>query len=150
MIVIQACNLQKIHFPGLNQSATINVKTKEFSAYTGTNDFIVMKHTGGNDYSEISSDAISKEGIGANNLYHALLLPQTATDTKNVVVRIDNIDYTVSLAINTGTAANKWEKGFHYTYNLTIKGTSGQGNQLVVSSVNVTPWATGGNSDIEI
>lgn len=145
-----AASLQGIYFSGLNQSATINVKTGTISEYTGTGDFFVQKHNGGDSYSDIASDEITKGGIGANNLYHALLLPQTETDKKNVVVTIDNIKYTVPLTINTGDTANKWEKGFHYTYNLTIKGTSGQGNQLVVSSVTVTEWQDGGSANPEI
>lgn len=147
-----ACELQKIHFPGLNQAATINVKTKAFSAYTGTGDFVVLKHNGGDDYSTITSDAISTEGIGNNKEYHALLLPQTGTDTKNVIVRIDNIDYTVSLAhtATEGNTSDVWASGRHYTYNLTLNGGSGQGNQLIVSSVTVSNWVDGGSSDIPL
>ncbi|MGL5785536.1 MAG: fimbrillin family protein [Bacteroidales bacterium] len=97
-------------------------------------------------------------------LFHALVLPNTGMPNKenitdselHAVIKIDGVNYKISLSVNkdsSGTDSNennKWESNKHYTYNLKISGTSGQGNQLEVSSVTVRQWEQGGSSDIEI
>lgn len=163
----EAGALQSITIKSLPANGAMNIsETSDIvSNITGTKDLSIKQWsssayvtfdkkipTAGDDLTA----ALGYASANTTPLYHALVLPQTeipsSTTGLHAVVRIDNVDYTIPLNIKNPEAGNgnNWKSGKHYTYNLKISGTSGQGNVLEVSSVKVSQWTTGGNSDIEI
>lgn len=94
--------------------------------------------------------ALGKPAV-ANSLagqFHAMVLPQTFTSTVGssfFTVKIDNVVYKVPFKTSTGNTIT-WTRGQNHTYNLTLNG----GNELVITSVTITPWTEGEGGDIEI
>lgn len=80
--------------------------------------------------------------------FHAMVLPQKFTSAIGesfFTVKIDGIVYEVAFKQGQGYDIT-WIPGQNHTYNLTLNG----GNELVITSVTVTPWSEGEGGDIEI
>lgn len=151
----EKCELQSIKILGVNKTGTLNITGDGSIANpvaANPADFTVSKFEG-TDYVESFTTKLTGTVTDAT-MFHALLLPQEATDAVKAEVTIDNIKYTVGLSLPGNvnqSVANTWSKGFMYTYNLTINGTSsGTGTNLVVSSVTVADWVNGGSSEIPL
>lgn len=148
----EKCELQSIKILGVNKTGTLNITGDGSIAnavVAAPADFTVLKFNE-TDYNDAFATILNETATNPA-MFHALLFPQAGTDAVNAKVTIDNINYNVPLTINNGEGANTWKKGYMYTYNLTINGTSsGTGTELVVSSVTVNQWQDGGSANPEI
>lgn len=159
--------LQSITIKNLPANGTMNISATSdiVSAISGTKELVIQQWSEAN-YVEFNQTIPSEGanlttalGYAAANttpLYHALVLPQknlpSDKTTLHASIVIDGVTYTIPLNIATpdGDNGNNWKSGKHYTYNLKISGTAGQGNALQVTSVTVRQWTAGGSSDVEI
>lgn len=149
------CKLNSIILRQLPNNGTMDLRTGIVKTGTATDSLAVKYYNEGVYTSGIWQDITipATDTIGnvtGNNVapaFHALVLPASTlpgdTTSLHADVTIDGATYAIPLNIKTDS--NEWQRGKHYTYNLTLKG-----KDLVVSTVTINQWINGGSSDIEI
>lgn len=154
------CLLQSIIVKNLPTVGTMNLTSGDIALQSGeeaTGDMNI-DYFQNNTYSN-TLPAIPTQGTigtmteGIAPAFHAMVLPMeglptTITNDKlYATIQIDNTNYNVTLDVknNRTSGSTAWERGKHYTYNLTLSGSS-----LVISSVTVNKWTSGGFSNIPI